>query len=86
MDEAEIWYESQAIGLGAKFVAEVDEHLRKIDQSPNSFSILRGNIRQARLNLFSKYSIMYRILPDNTLFVHSVFHASRNPKIWKTRK
>lgn len=83
--EAKAWYEAEQPGLGEDFALEVDAYLNTIRERPKSFRIIVQNIRSARLKKFKRYSILYEIISEETLYVYAVFHASRDPQIWERR-
>lgn len=82
-DEAAIWYESQKIGLGSEFVSEIERALHTACESPQRFPSVLGNVQCIRVRRFP-YSIFFRV-HDERLVVLSVFHARRNPTIWRER-
>lgn len=78
------WYEEQREGLGAEFLAAVDEQLKYyISQFPENFHELHRNTRRALLKRFP-YGIYYRIYPD-VIVVVACMHARRNPRVWQSR-
>jgi plasmid stabilization system protein ParE len=52
LDEAADWYESQRPGLGAEFVAEVQEVLDTIAAQPKRFPVASGDVREAAVSRF----------------------------------
>ena len=82
-DEAAIWYESQKIGLGSEFVAEIQQALLIACENPQRFPNVLANVQRIRVRRFP-YSIFFRIRSEK-LVVLSVFHARRNPTIWRER-
>jgi plasmid stabilization system protein ParE len=74
------WYEDRQTGLGDRFVKTVFEKLKQIEDNPAKGMQRNGKYREATIKIFP-YLIIYRIeTEDNCVFVHSVFHTSRNPK------
>jgi len=82
-DEACDWYERQRKGLGADFTACVQETLDQISVSPEAHSPVFKDIRRAIVRRFP-YSVFYRPEPER-IVVLGVFHAKRDPKLWKKR-
>jgi toxin ParE1/3/4 len=82
-DEAAIWYESQKIGLGSEFVVEIERALQTACENPQRFPSVLENVQLIRIRRFP-YSIFFRVRGDR-LIVLSVFHARRNPTIWRER-
>jgi hypothetical protein len=76
------WYNSKKENLGFEFINEVDSIIVVIQSNPLLFSNVYGNFRMALTKRFP-FEIFYSI--DNfTVVIHHIFHASRNPKNWKT--
>jgi plasmid stabilization system protein ParE len=77
-EEAVVWYDEQQPGLGDRFEAEVHATFQRILQTPERFKLVSKTIRRARVEVFKKYSVYFRVEPD-FIGVVSVFHGSRNP-------
>lgn len=82
--EAYEWYEEREMGLGAEFMRCVDSCVHEIQRYPEMYPLVHKNIRQGVTRRFP-YSLFY-FSSDDTLYIVSVFHASRNPQIWKERQ
>lgn len=82
-DEAAIWYESQKIGLGDEFVLEIERALQMACDKPQRFPNVLTNVQRIRIRRFP-YSIFFRVRGER-LIVLSVFHARRDPTIWRER-
>lgn len=82
--EAYEWYEECELGLGAEFMRCVDSCVNEIQRHPEMYPVVHKNIRQGVTRRFP-YSLFY-FTSDDTLSIVSVFHASRDPKIWKNRR
>ena len=82
-DEAAGWYETQKSGLGSKFVEEIERALLLACETPQRFTKMIHDVRCIRVRRFP-YSIFFRIR-DDRLIVLSVFHARRNPMVWRER-
>jgi hypothetical protein len=52
LEEAFAWYERQRPGLGGEFFAEVALVLQAIEQTPQQYSIIRGQTRRALVHRF----------------------------------
>lgn len=83
-DEAADWYEGQQPGLGADFVAEVQQVLDAIAAHPERFAIAAGDVREAAVSRFP-YCVYYRVRADRVAVI-AVFHTSRDPAIWQGRR
>jgi plasmid stabilization system protein ParE len=82
-DEAAVWYEAQQSGLGREFVAEIERALAQACEAPQRFPKMLQDVRCIRVRRFP-YSILFRLRADR-LVVLSVFHARRDPIIWRER-
>ncbi|MFO7867863.1 MAG: type II toxin-antitoxin system RelE/ParE family toxin [Bacteroidales bacterium] len=84
--EAALWYNMQSAGLGKRFTAEVRKKVLFIKQNPKASVVRYDDVRTAVLNIFP-FMIHYIIDEANkTIVIISVFHTSREPKIWKKRR
>jgi plasmid stabilization system protein ParE len=82
-DEAAMWYESQKTGLGSEFVAEIERALLQACEMPQRFPTMIQDVRRVRVRRFP-YSVFFRVR-DSSVVVLSVFHARRNPMVWRER-
>jgi plasmid stabilization system protein ParE len=83
IQEAFAWYEEQRPGLGHKFLAEVRRTLAAIEESPQRYPKIRGEVRRALPRRFP-YSILYIVEPEHTV-VFACFHGKRDPRHWQSR-
>jgi toxin ParE1/3/4 len=79
IDEATLWYEAQKYGLGEEFLSGIDHALLSIQSNPLLYGFRKKNIRAYNLQRFP-YKI-YFIVRKGHIFVMSVLHTSRQPKI-----
>ncbi len=75
------WYEKQREGLGAEFVAEVDNAIRRIEANPEQFQVVYQDIRHAITRRFP-YGVFYRIR-QTRIVVSAVIHLQRSDVPWK---
>jgi hypothetical protein len=81
--EAYIWYEGKQIGLGERFLAELENTFVHIQDKPLVF---KQNYRKVRIAILSTFPFMVIFtIKEKEIVVHSVFHTSRNPKVWRKR-
>ncbi len=79
--EAQVWYESEAEGLGRRFRAAVDGLTERMRANPRQFPVMFKNVRRALLRRFP-YSLFF-VVGDDGLLVIACFHASRDPTHWE---
>lgn len=73
------WYEDRQLGLGDRFLDEIAEHIRKIEQTPIKFPIRFKSYRETPVPVFP-FLIIYRINERKRIIrIVSIFHTSRNP-------
>ena len=81
--ESKKWYAHRSIKASERFVTEINNTIDNLQKSPFSQAIIYRKKRKINLNNFP-FSIIYSI-DKNTILILSIFHYSRNPKIWKKR-
>lgn len=77
------WYEQQRTGLGEEFLAAVNASFDAIQEYPEMFARVDGEIRRAIVARFP-YAVFYRI-EAKRLVVLAVLHMARDPKLWPKR-
>lgn len=80
--DAQDWYEKESLGLGRRFLAEVDSAVERLAANPLQFPIVHRNIRRALLRRFP-YALMFVVESDGDVTVIACFHGSRNPMRWQ---
>lgn len=83
-NEACDWYEAQRAGLGAAFVAEVQQALDRISANPLTYACVQADIHKAVVRRFP-FTIFYRPHLDRVEAI-AVFHGRRDPSIWRQRE
>jgi plasmid stabilization system protein ParE len=74
------WYEEQHAGLGEEFLVSVGASVGAIEQFPDMFARVHGEVRRAFVARFP-YAVCYRVEP-NRIVVLTVLHTARDPKLW----
>ena len=74
---AALWYEGQRGGLGKRFLNELDEVFRRIENNPRQFPTLEGEARRALLRHFP-YGVYFAEGADEVV-VLAVLHLHREP-------
>ena len=82
---AATWYEEQSPGLGTDLVDELIRAIRRAQESPDLFRILRprDGMRRVLTERFP-YRIFFSVVAD-TLHVHAVLHGARHDRHWRLR-
>ena len=77
LNTAEIYYQEQQPGLSQAFKAEVLQSIDRIRKSPFLYAEVNG-VRRALLRHFP-YSVVYRILSNDTIRILLIRHHKRHP-------
>ena len=77
------WYEQRDAGLGAEFIRCVESCVHGIQRHPEMYPVVHKNVRQGITRRFP-YSIFY-FIENDTVYIVSVFHSSRDPSVWQER-
>lgn len=83
--DAATWYEDQSPGLGGELTDEVIRAIRRAQESPDLFRILRprDGLRRVLTERFP-YSVFFSVVAD-TIYVHAVLHGARHDRHWQRR-
>lgn len=84
ISEAFKWYEAQKEDLGRAFEKHISKALDSIKENPLKNQIRYGSVRVFFIKKFP-YGIHFYV-SDNYILVVGVFHTSRDPEKWETRK
>jgi plasmid stabilization system protein ParE len=82
-DEAYKYYESKQHGLGAQFMARVEEVFDQIRDNPQLFATSYRMVRQTLVRRFP-FVVSYLIDGDRVVVI-AICHGRRNPRTWKSR-
>ncbi len=77
------YYESEAPGLGRRFLSAVESALAEILDHPLVGSPLRDDVRRKRVGRFP-YHLLYRVAGDEVRIL-AVMHKRRRPLCWAER-
>ncbi len=83
LDDAFVWYNEQAEGLGVEFLDELDRAVRRIAAYPLSGMEIEPGLRRCLLARFP-FAIIYGIW-KKTIVVVAVAHLHRKPHYWRER-
>lgn len=83
LNDAVQYYETEQVGLGAAFLAEVRRCTTAIAEFPEASPVVRGQIRRRLCNTFP-YALLYEPQADQ-IRVLAVMHQRRRPHYWVGR-
>jgi plasmid stabilization system protein ParE len=83
IEEAALWYELRALGLGAEVLRAVDACFEQIRRSPEGFQQVYRNARRARVRRFPY--IAYFVSMGTSIEIVACMHARRDPRIRQRR-
>jgi toxin ParE1/3/4 len=78
------FYEERNPAVRLLFESAVEAKLQSIVENPHLYPIVEGDMREATLTRFP-YAIYFRSTDDEVRIL-SVFHHSRDPSVWKSRR
>lgn len=81
--DASLWYEEQSIGLGKRFRVQVMKQISGLKKNPLIFAVRYSDVFCVRVDKFP--FLIHYIVEANCVYIYSVFHTSRNPRIWDKR-
>lgn len=77
------WYLARSPAAAQRFLGEIDEAMRVIEEAPERQSIIRGRLRRVLLRRFP-YGVYYKVFPS-TISIVGVIHGHRHPDTWLGR-
>jgi plasmid stabilization system protein ParE len=83
MTEAARYYQTQSMGLGTEFLAEVERTISAIASHPKAAPKVKQDIRRRLLKRFP-FGILYVPTADE-IVVLAVMHLRRRPGYWQDR-
>ncbi|MBF0461490.1 MAG: type II toxin-antitoxin system RelE/ParE family toxin [Magnetococcales bacterium] len=83
LDEAVVFHETQAQGLGHAFLAEVLAALDRVCRHPDAWHPISTHTRRCRLRRFP-YGVIY-LVDQSDILVVAVAHLHRRPNYWHER-
>jgi|ERR1041384_806630 plasmid stabilization system protein ParE len=80
-----VWYDHRELGLGLKFVSEVQSAIARALDQPESFTRVRHNptVRRVLTRQFP-YRVFF-IVRSDAIVVFAVLHVARYDRVWKQR-
>jgi plasmid stabilization system protein ParE len=81
--DAALWYETQKAGLSEDLFTNIGAALDAIQERPESFPIVRRDVRRALVKRFP-FAIYFRRSDDHVLVI-AILHTARSPRAWRRR-
>ena len=82
-EEAAGYYANQQDGLEQQFMDAVERTIQKILDAPESWLILKEDVRRCLTPTFP-YAVLYTVELDDVLII-AVMHCHRKPDYWHSR-
>jgi plasmid stabilization system protein ParE len=79
--EARDWYDERSPGRGEDFLRTLDEALRRIQENPLQYQLVRGALRRVLLRPYP-YNVVYTVENNSEVIVLRCLHARRDPRHW----
>ena len=77
------WYLERSPRAAERFLEAVDVAMRRIEEEPKRYQVIRGRLRRVLLEAFP-YGVFYKVYPS-VISVVGVIHGSRHPDTWLRR-
>jgi plasmid stabilization system protein ParE len=84
--EAVKWYDSQQIGLGEKFLANVKKTINQLKSYPEIAQIRYHEVHTAVVEVYPYLIHYYVDLEIKTIIIIGILHTSRDTSVWDKRK
>ena len=83
IEEAARWYEGEQIGLGSRFLVDLELVLEHTTEAPHQFPLVAAGARRALLRSFP-YAVYFRA-SEHAVVILAVLHLRRNPAVSRYR-
>ena len=83
MAQAAQYYNSKVPNLGADFLREVKNAIKRLEADPEASQTVRGDVRRRLIRRFP-FGILYRVDPEEIVIL-AVMHLARQPDYWHGR-
>jgi plasmid stabilization system protein ParE len=82
--EAIRWYEQHDAGLALDFANAVDDGMAAVQQAPRQYPAVYRDVRRCIIRRFP-YGVFF-VPGQNELQVLAIYHLSRDPRGWQSRR
>ena len=79
------YYEAQRPGLGAEFIAAMDEAMADLQQYPHRWRLVEEDVRRGLLRKFPYAFYYWEKITGEELEVVCISHSKRHPLYWIAR-
>ena len=83
-EDAVVYFEEAEPGLGVRFRAELDTHVRWIAQNPTIPRLRDGVYRRVNLQVFPYY--IANLIKNESVWILAIAHGHRRPNYWIGRR
>ena len=77
------WYETQAVGLGLRFLHELDHIFSVLEETPLIYADIYAGTRRAMLRKYP-VGVYYKIVGE-VVHILAINHLARHPSSWMRR-
>ena len=81
--DAALWFESQQLGLGERFFAEVDATIATVCERPGSFPEVYRTLRRAQVKYF-QYGVFFHGF-EHEIVIVGVVGLRHDPRVYQSR-
>lgn len=85
LNRSATYYNRQCPGLGDEFRSEIYAAIDRVRSNPYQFPIVERDIRRGFVHRFP-YSVLFRLVNDETIRVLVIRHHRRHPSFGLTRR
>jgi toxin ParE1/3/4 len=79
------YYEAERLGLGADFIAAMDEAVTDLRQYPRRWRVIEHGVRRGLLRRFPYAFYYWEKLAGEELEILAISHSKRHPLYWTSR-
>ncbi|NCC61878.1 MAG: type II toxin-antitoxin system RelE/ParE family toxin [Verrucomicrobiae bacterium] len=83
MLKAALYYESQQMDLGKRFLSSVQDAISQIQINPKIFPFVHIDVQRCMTKTFP-FNVLFR-LSEQKIVIVAVMHQHRHPDYWKNR-
>ena len=85
LNDAIGYYKTQDKAIALEFLNTVESSTNLLTRYPELGLKLRGSVRRLVISKFP-YSLVYRLLDDEKIYILAIAHHKQKPNYWRKRK